>query len=58
MRYIAGIILIVVVLISINRLFFGDDIVGYSIVEDSSDNETKLSPTPVSYTHLTLPTKA
>ena len=48
MRYIAGIILIVVVLISINRLFFGDDIVGYSIVEDSSDNETKLSPTPIS----------
>ena len=48
MRYIAGIILIVVVLISIKRLFFGDDIVGYSIVEDSSDNETKLSPTPIS----------
>mgnify|MGYP001363930202 CR=1 FL=1 len=48
MRYIAGIILIVVVLISINRLFFGDDIVGYSIVEDSSDNETKLPPTPIS----------
>ena len=48
MRYIAGIILIVVVLISINRLFFGDDIVGYSIVEDSSDIETKLSPTPIS----------
>ena len=48
MRYIAGIILIVVVLISINRLFFGDDIVGYSIVEESIDNETKLSPTPIS----------
>ena len=48
MRYIAGVILIVVILISINRLFFGDDIVGYSIVEDSIGNETKPSPTPIS----------
>ena len=48
MRYIAGVILIVVILISINRLFFGDDIVGYSIVEDSIGNETKRSPTPIS----------
>ena len=42
MRYIAGIILLVVILISINRLFFGDDIVGYSITENSIDNESKL----------------
>ena len=48
MRYIAGVILIVVILISINRLFFGDDIVGYSIVEESIDNDTILSPTPIS----------
>ena len=46
MRYIAGIILLVVILISINRLFFGDDIVGYSITENPIDNESKLSPTP------------
>ena len=53
MRYIAGVILIVVILISINRLFFGDDIVGYSIVEDSIGNETK--PTPANKKNILLP---
>ncbi len=47
MRYIAGIILLIVILISINRFFFGDDIAGYSIVENSIDNEIKFSPTPI-----------
>jgi hypothetical protein len=45
MRYLAGIILIIMLLVSANRLFFGDDIVGYSNVENSIGNEIRISPT-------------
>ena len=45
MRYLAGIILIIMLLVSANRLFFGDDIVGYSNVENSIGNEIGISPT-------------